>query len=466
MLCCAVLLSCSQICVTAVTQPDATGDTVKVNFLFAFFRSEPNMSFVTIKSIFLYGREVEVLGYSGSYVRVWDSDSKSEGYIHYLLLNDKPLNIRQQYVNVYNGATKSNAVTVNYDKYGELEWSASSSGIVEIIKNGKRSFSVKGISPGTVTLTVKCGNDKDTCSITCINEWKDRETSTAKSNVKVMCAPGKYFSPEKVISEGATITVCGDIPNSDYFYVSSGDIWGYIYSSDFPDIKYMMTQYHYYDEGYQKRFGSASTKIADYASVLNDVMMANFGLKVCSYVEPYTSLADDCKILTYGKVDKNNLSKPCPHKESCLVTTHIRDDMWLHKGKGNQTVTKCIWTGHIMDSHKSDRSHSESTTQTVIFTTGNTVYSGSYTNKPTSDVRNLSLYEIVHETSHQLSAIDHYCYGKTDSDLCKNPNCETCYGSGTLPNCIMGKIIYPTDTYDLYCIECENTIENHLKEHR
>ena len=199
-------------------------------------------------------------------------------------------------------------------------------------------------------------------------------------------------------------------------------------------------------------------------------MMELFNLKVCPYVDSYTSLADNCKILSCGEVNKNNLSKSCPqtgnhHENSCLVTTHIRDDMLSHKDNGSPTVTKCIWTGHIMDSHKGDRSHSESTTQSIIFTTGNTVYSNSYANKSNNSVKKLSLYEIVHETSHQLSANDHYCYGKDGSGLCKNPNCVICWGNGVLPECIMGKVIYPTDTYDLFCEECETKIKNHIEDH-
>jgi len=58
-------------------------------------------------------------------------------------------------------------------------------------------------------------------------------------------------------------------------------IGGFIKLSDFPGIDYLMTQYHYYDQGYNLRFGSASNKIYDNASVLNDVMMAYLRLKVC-----------------------------------------------------------------------------------------------------------------------------------------------------------------------------------------
>ncbi|MBQ8576084.1 MAG: hypothetical protein IJ447_08585, partial [Clostridia bacterium] len=333
LLCFVILFGYPQICATAITQPNATGDTVTVNFLFAFFRSDSNLSFSTIKGIFLYGREVEVLGYSGSFVYVQDSDSKDKGYIHELLLNDKPMNIRQQYVNIYKGATKEDHIKINYDKDGALEWSLSQSGIVEITKYSDRSLSVEGISPGTVTLTVECDGNKDICDIACNEKWSDTETSTAQSAITVMGTPGNKYKGAKTIPQGATITARGNIPsNSDYVYVSSGDIWGFINLSDFSKIKYMMTQYHYYDEGYKKRFSSPNTKISDYASVLNDVMMENFGLKVCYYIEQYTSAADKCKKWKYGDDYLNYLSGSCPktekHKaDSCLKTGYLREEL-------------------------------------------------------------------------------------------------------------------------------------------
>ena len=471
LLCFVILLGYPEICATATTQPNATGDTVTVNFIFVFFRSQPNLSLSTIKGIFWNGKEVKVLGYSGSFVHVQDINSKDEGYIHELLLNDKPLNIRQLYVNVYKGVKKDGVVTINYDKNGALEWSVNQSGIVEVTKCGDRSLSVEGLSPGTETLTVKCNGYKDTCDIACIEQWSDTETATAQSSITVMGTPGNKYKGAKTIPEGATITARGNIPNnSEYVYVSSGDIWGFIKLFDFPAIKYMMTEYHYYDEGYKKRFSSPNTKIADYASVLNDVMMANFGLKVCYYIELYTSAADQCKIWKYGS-DKylNNLSGSCPktgnhNTDSCLRTTHIRDILLAEKGWGTDVITKAVWTGHIMDGHKP--SSSESVSQTLVFTTTNTVSysSGTYSNKSSTDIRYYSLYEITHETGHQLGLNDGYCYKDIVNGTCSNKNCFTCRKL-PLPNCIMAQIKSPTNSTNMFCDDCKEKINSHLKDH-
>lgn len=165
---CVIAFSITEVYATGDTQSDAIGDEVTVTFFFAFFRGEPNLSFTNIKNIFWKDRKVNVLGYSGSYVYVEDIETEDKGYIHNWLINDKRLNITQQYVDVYSGDSKNGVVTIKYDKDAALEWSVSKSGIVEVTKHSSRSLSIKGLSPGTVKLTVKCGDDKDTCDISAI----------------------------------------------------------------------------------------------------------------------------------------------------------------------------------------------------------------------------------------------------------------------------------------------------------
>lgn len=457
--------------VNALSQPDAQGDTVSVVFLFAFFRSKPNLSLGSIKGILFQDREVKVLGYSGNFVYVIDVKTKQEGYIHYLMINDKPLNIVQEYANIYNGAYQSGSVRIKYDKEGILEWYVNKSGIVEVTKCTDRSLSIKGISPGTVTLTVKCGSDRDTCSISCINQWKETETAIAKSTIEATHTPGNKPDGTRVIPEGATIIARGNIPsNNDYLYVSSGNVWGFIKRSDFSAIKYMMTQYHYYDKGYALRFSSAETKIYDYASVLNDVMMTNFNLKVCPYVQPYTSAADQCKIWRYGSVTANNLASSCPqngnHKtDSCLRTHYLREELKNKFENGSGTVSKVVWTGHIMSNYASDRSQSTVGIGNVIITPyATTNPNNNFSNYTNSKVRRESLYTLVHETSHQLGLYDHYCAGdfSPSSNRCSNKHCSKCYGNSIPKGCIMYERldIEEVPLTNLYCEDCKKNILN------
>ena len=472
LLCFVILFGSMPVYAVDGTQPDAIGDTAEVNFFFAFFRDAPNLSFTNIKTVFWKGRKINVLGYSGNYVYVQDVETEDKGYIHNMLINDKRLNIIKAYANIYSGVLKDDYVKVRFDLSGDLEWSLSEKGVVEVTKYNSRSFSVKGLKPGVVKLTVKCGNYKDTCDIACIDRWADAETATAESPIKIMGTPGKYYKPELTIPQGATITASGYIPeSSDYVYVSSGNIWGFINLSDFPAIKYMMTQYHYYDQGFNIRFGSANTKISDYASVLNDKMIELFGLKICPYVYSYTSVTDQCKIWRYGSVYSGNLSSSCPqngnHKtDSCLQTGYLRDDLKNSFGNGGGTVSKVAWTGHIMTDHDNDRSNSTVGVGTIIITPYKTVYktSSGYVNDSSYEIRRDSISTLMHETIHQLGVHDHYCYddqGGPDGKRCSNiGGCYVCYG--VKPDCMMMINKYPTEDTVLLCSKCKSKVSEYL----
>lgn len=146
-LCIAVLFGTVSVGAAAVNMPDAIGDTAKLKIPFAFFRSEPNLSFSTIKGVLLWTEEVEVLGYSGSFVYV-QKNGENKGYIHKWLLNDKRLNVTQQYVHVWNGDVKVNCVEFKSDLDDTVKWSLDKKDIVEVTKYNNRSFSVKGLSRG------------------------------------------------------------------------------------------------------------------------------------------------------------------------------------------------------------------------------------------------------------------------------------------------------------------------------
>lgn len=73
------------------------------------------------------------MGYAGSFVRVALSED-NEGYVHKLLLKDKRLNIKKQYVNIYKGVLKDDYVQFKYDLDDTVTWSLDKEGIVEVTK--------------------------------------------------------------------------------------------------------------------------------------------------------------------------------------------------------------------------------------------------------------------------------------------------------------------------------------------
>ncbi len=457
-----------------LSQPSSVGDKVTVNFLFAFFRSEPKLSFTGIQKIFFHNKEVKVLNYSGSYVYVQDTETDEKGYIHNLLLSDKPLNIKQEYINVYTGATKEEVITVKVDNGKQFEWSLNKSGIVEITESSKNKFTVTGLKSGTVKLTVKGDGYKDTCNITCVAKWQNFETATAKSAIKVMGSPGKYYDNAKTIPEGAVMTAKGNVSGEKkYIFVTSGDIAGHIKLSDFPGIDYVMTQHHYYDQGYKLRFDDDGDKIYEYAAVLDDVMMANFNLKIYSYVNPYTSVADECKIKSYDSVKRNNLASSCPQTSghisgSCLTTKNLRNNLKSNFGDGSGSTSKVAWTGHIMKYHESDRSNATVGMGTIIITPYARVSSDDFSNFPSSTIKEESIYTLVHETGHQFGLHDHYCANDKDDNggVCSNKYCSDCNGEPIPYGCLMFKrqTINNSTLTKLYCDDCKEDIQNCIED--
>lgn len=86
---------------------------------------------------------------------------------------------------------------------------------------------------------------------------------------------------------------------------------------------------------------------------------------------------------------------------------------------------------------------------------------------------------LLHEISHQLGAVDHYCYDITSSD-CDNPtnDCYRCdHGLTSPPTCIMSarfadieNIVLSGNSSILYCDQCKSSthtygIPAHLKKH-
>ena len=457
------------------TQIQSKGSIIEVRppFIIAPIHSKASFFSSIVSWVFVY-TNVTVEGYDGNYVKVKVNKTGETGYIHNIVLTEDEGFLVQQFSNVYVG--KSKKILKDYDNPEDFRWSVSQEGIISL---NKQTGEIKGLTPGTVVVTAKYDGKTNKCTVSSINQWKETESSAATKDIIVKSNPdsNSYSNFEKgTIIKGTTVVARGDMADgSGWIYVSdkAEKIWGFIKLSDFPGIDYLFTEYHYYDQGYNIRFGSAENKIYTYASVMNDIMMDLFNLKINPYVYSYTSSADQCKIWRYGSVKSNNLASSCPkngnhNNESCLTSDTLREAMYNNgKGAGNEYIAKTVWTGHIMDGHK--RSNSQrNPTFIIVFTTGNTVNNQTYTNKSNSNIRKYSIYELIHETAHQLGTKDHYCYGKDPiTNVCKNQYCDDCFDNKTAPFCIMN-LPFNVESYDsdeLFCDECEQIIRTHLADH-
>lgn len=451
----------------------ATEETAKIRapFFIVLIFSEPNL-FSDIVGYVLIFKEVTIKGYNGNFTEIALKDSEETGYIVSVCHSESSTQLLVRYANIFMDQTRN--ILKDYDNPQDFSWSVSQDGVISIDKN---TGVVTPKKPGTVVVTAKYNGKSNKCVVSAINRWENQETAKAKNNVILKSSPASSsYTVYDVItaSKDTELIAVGDTAKANgQIYVKIKDGNGYKYGhinlSDFPGIDYIMFQQHYFDNGYKSRFNDNGIKILQYASVLDDVMMANFGLKVCCYIKPYTSAADKCKKLKYGDDYLDYLSGSCPktgnhNPDSCLRTIHMRDILLEDKGWGTNVITKAVWTGHIMDGH--EPSNSEIFSQTLVFTTANTVLysSGTYSNKSSSDIRYYSLYEITHETGHQLGLDDGYCYKDIVNGKCSNKNCFTCRKL-PLPNCIMAQMKSPTNSTNMFCDDCKEKINSHLKDH-
>ena len=228
-------------------------------------------------------------------------------------------------------------------------------------------------------------------------------------------------------------------------------------------LPYTLTMEHYLDSGYRVRFDNAIDRVSIYESVVSDVLYNLYNLKVYSNIQAYQSAADSCKLKTYEYITSDHLAIPCTHAPTHLTTSALRRTLVSDKSAGSSTLSRYLWTGHILADNQ--RSNSASDSHTVVMTSA-MVIDDSYENLSATDVRKESIFTLLHETSHQLGAPDHYCYGTNGDSQCSNDDCSTCNGQ-ILPACIMSTRynVEITNINQLYCDTCIATIKAHLETH-
>ncbi len=458
------------------SSPDGINGAYRIRppFIIAFVHEAPSF-FSTIKSIIWFGTKVRVISYSGNYTYVEvinnNDEEPTKGYIHRYTIDDDrkgELTLSRENDIVYVGKTNSGRLKATYNGNSILTWTVEPEGY---IKRDEKTGVITGIKPGIVTVTASAGDFTESCTVSCINEWEEPETATAQRNITVRANPGSTYDSKGTIPKGATITASGDLTDgSGWIYVEGSGVYGFIQLSDFPGIDYLMTEYHYYDKGYELRYNSNGSDIYEYASILNNVMMDLFNLKVCQYVSPYKSSADQCKIWRYGSVKPNNLASSCPKTEkhssdSCLKRDNFKDDFVKFYKISKTGISNVAWTGHILGSN--ERSVGTVGFGFIIMTPYSTVREISgYPNQTNAKIREDRIFTLVHETSHQLKLHDHYCredYNKY-TEQCSNTFCVLCYDLPYSDYCIMydRTNIETTSTNKIYCDYCFNSIKDFL----
>lgn len=432
--------------------------------------------FTRLFTPYFIGKAITVKGYYDSYfyITYQVSEENCNGFIWSDFLSSniaadeifKQLSIYEMVV--ISGTSSTEKVTTKYK--GNVKWTVSNNEVISFDSSTGKVFAKK---PGTALVTATVGTTSKSCMVFSVSQWYEPETAVSGKDVTVRKFPSVTSDVVATLPKGTSITAHGDLENGwEWIHITSGDINGFIKLSDFPGIDYLMAEYHYYDEGFDVRYDYPISKIYDYAEVMNDVMMANFNLKVCPYVEAYTSTADRCKTLTYGYVYANNLYAACPqtgeHSSiSCLHYSALREKMLKDKGVASDFVVKCIWTGHILEPHLT--SVCNTLLRAIVFTCRNVTYysnvSNKYVNKASDEIREWRINELIHETAHLFGANDGYCYNDNGSEHCTNDYCFSCNNNTEdTPDCVMIKNVNFNNTQSVFCDECKETIKNYLNE--
>ena len=232
--------------------------------------------------------------------------------------------------------------------------------------------------------------------------------------------------------------------------------------------KYEYTLDHYYDEGYDIRYtdstSTALEKIVNYHNIVAEKYLLRFNLEVIPNYYSFSSIADECK----ETVSASNLSTPCNHSTDHLTSTSILMDFNRMGYWGTEICTTVFWTGHILTGNALSASYSPTSNMVII--TPATTTDENYQNESAEKILTESIYILLHETSHQLGAKDHYCakgyhslndLSASGYDRCDNTTCDICRYDTAPRACVM------TNRYDGYphCSDCISIIKEHLLDH-
>ncbi len=211
---------------------------------------------------------------------------------------------------------------------------------------------------------------------------------------------------------------------------------------------------HYYDTGFTVRNSShtAANLVENSQTIGAERFLSIFGLYLSPTYESFTSVTDTCKFGLYGSISAAHLDTiACPHSPSCQTGGYMLTNLINRKGSSTLEVPRILWTGHRMSG--TEDSFFDRGKKAIMITCSG---AQSFANGGDGTIEEGFAFELLHEISHSLDAIDHYC-NKTRSTDCSNPHCDLCvYGRTTVRTCVMSKYININDYSDqtLYCAEC------------
>lgn len=374
-LCLSVAFSGISVFAVNNSEPNAVDDKVAVSFPFVFFRSQPDFSFSSIKKVFWYGKKVKVLKYYKHFTYVEVVATKEKGYIFSSFLDDDEegdLKISESYFNVYEDQKRTSLIKVDYNGNKNVTWQLNKTGIVEVTEERDGSLSVKGLSPGTVTLTIKAGAfEEKRCTLTCVYKWKKAWTGKAGTDTDVRKGPDTDYDTWAELSAGKKFVVYGDDGSSDgwaYGNLSGTDVWGFVKINDISSkgtiSQYDLmnwswpiknVEYNYINSPYGKRDTEpAKHKGIDIATNWSENQTSISGQTVVSAFEgtvDYVCINDS---LSWGYcvsiISSEDIVDPVSGKQFVAIYMHMKNKPKASRGKKVKSGTELGYVGNTGNS--------------------------------------------------------------------------------------------------------------------
>lgn len=124
--------------------------------------------------------------------------------------------------NAYEGKT----LTTQYK--GDVKWEV---GDDDIIDFDEKTGQVKGLKPGTTTITATADGVSQTCTVHSLYQWPQTWSTKTNCDTNLYKAVGSEYKASKSMLTGKAFTVYGDNGTSDgwaYGNIDGTDYWGYV----------------------------------------------------------------------------------------------------------------------------------------------------------------------------------------------------------------------------------------------
>ncbi len=183
----------------------------------------------------LAGGKCEIRGKYNSYAYIFieTENGKRDGFVKHTKLEAQTnmfLTLSAEDIDVWGNkyVNPNKKLTTPYK--GEVKWSVSDESVIDFDDD---TGQIKGLKPGTATITATAGNEQKTCTVHSLYRWPQTWTTATNQETYLYRAKGSGYVEAIPMPKGRSFTVYGDNGTSDgwaYGVTTIGgeDYWGYI----------------------------------------------------------------------------------------------------------------------------------------------------------------------------------------------------------------------------------------------